>query len=881
MRGSIQDGLPAARGLLAVLAADLSAPLLADVVGPAGTGKSTVARAVAALWPTASADPEAPFPLLVDDAHLLPDAALDRLRERAAEPAARIVVTRRPWPRDDVRAALGAALTETRPPVLLGPLDLAGVAARLSTLLGARPAPALAEHVHDRTAGTPLLVDRMVAELVERVGTARLTADAPPRVPVPTGLLDQLAHRLWALDARVRDLTVALALGAPLDAEVLVPLLGLLDAAGSGVDEVDELVAEARSAGVLTPHGGPPPLVTAAVLRHVPEARRLEVRRALAEIELDRGGSVLTVARGLLDTGATGGRVAEVFAAAATELARTGGDAGPLLAAAVAAGTPALDVAARRAEAALRAGRLDDALTHADEVLSAADRVDLDEAIRAGTVAAAVLAHRGLLARSADLYRWLGELGAGGAVAVPTLVGTGALAEARRLVPGARDPEARESGADGPRAGGPDVGLPVPDPRDRAPRPSLAEAVLRTLPFRPPTLLAGAEDLVAEGVLDSVLGSPTRAVSRLTRAASLLESSPRAAMLPDTPAALAALVAVQTGEVEVARSVLDRAVATGLGGPAAATRHRLLLGWMALHRGAFGTARGHLASTVDIPLEPRDELLAAALDVAIARRDGDLAALLPLWGRAREAIVRQPVDLYVLQPLGELAIAATRLREPAWVRPHLDEAAALLHRLGSPALWAAPLHWALLHAAMLAEDRDAAATHADALRGAACGSRFAEAMAAAAPHWVGLMEGRVDADGVETAARGLHAVGLSWDGSKLAGQAAIRTGDRRAMSALLTCARTLHTPKTAQPPQPHQTRPAHRTEPEPAEPADGALSDREREVAALVLEGQTYKQIGERLFISAKTVEHHVARMRQRLGAQSRGELFTILRRLT
>ena len=64
--------------------------------------------------------------------------------------------------------------------------------------------------------------------------------------------------------------------------------------------------------------------------------------------------------------------------------------------------------------------------------------------------------------------------------------------------------------------------------------------------------------------------------------------------------------------------------------------------------------------------------------------------------------------------------------------------------------------------------------------------------------------------------------------------------------------------------------------PVPAE--DGQLSEREREVAALVLEGLTYKQIGERLFISAKTVEHHVARMRQPLGSGSRGDLFAQLR---
>jgi DNA-binding CsgD family transcriptional regulator len=79
--------------------------------------------------------------------------------------------------------------------------------------------------------------------------------------------------------------------------------------------------------------------------------------------------------------------------------------------------------------------------------------------------------------------------------------------------------------------------------------------------------------------------------------------------------------------------------------------------------------------------------------------------------------------------------------------------------------------------------------------------------------------------------------------------------------------------------------PATAVEAEPAadvasDGADGPLSDREREVAQLVLEGLTYRQIGERLFISAKTVEHHVARMRQRLGSGSRGELFAHLRQI-
>ena len=52
------------------------------------------------------------------------------------------------------------------------------------------------------------------------------------------------------------------------------------------------------------------------------------------------------------------------------------------------------------------------------------------------------------------------------------------------------------------------------------------------------------------------------------------------------------------------------------------------------------------------------------------------------------------------------------------------------------------------------------------------------------------------------------------------------------------------------------------------------LSAREQEIARRVLTGLTYKEIGAQLFISAKTVEHHMARIRRRLGAQSRRELF-------
>jgi DNA-binding CsgD family transcriptional regulator len=61
-------------------------------------------------------------------------------------------------------------------------------------------------------------------------------------------------------------------------------------------------------------------------------------------------------------------------------------------------------------------------------------------------------------------------------------------------------------------------------------------------------------------------------------------------------------------------------------------------------------------------------------------------------------------------------------------------------------------------------------------------------------------------------------------------------------------------------------------------PSSAALSEREREVAELLLLGMPYRDIGAQLFISAKTVEHHVARIRRRLGAESRSEMLSMLR---
>jgi DNA-binding CsgD family transcriptional regulator len=401
---------------------------------------------------------------------------------------------------------------------------------------------------------------------------------------------------------------------------------------------------------------------------------------------------------------------------------------------------------------------------------------------------------------------------------------------------------------------------------------------------RPPTLVAGAEALMAGGVLESIINSPTSApttaLSTLTRAAALLEPGGSGVLLPDTPAALAAIVALHCGELDVAVSVLERALESGAGGLSARGRHQLLLAWTAMVRGDAALARRWADRTVPCSgsLEPREELFAAALAAGLARRESDIPVLRTAWVAAREAIVRHPVDLFTLLPLGELAVAAARLREFDRVAPHLEEARILLERLGDPPLWSAPLHWCGLHAAILQEQPAAAQPHAEALMKAAKSSHYAAVLAAAGRAWMQVLSGDFDSSEVESAARGLQSIGLANDGSRLAGQAAIRTTDRKMMVALLGCARALQAsgPGAAGSQPDGDDLPGPQSTSRPA--AAPMLSDREREVAELILTGLTYRQIGQRLFISAKTVEHHVARIRQRLDVTSRDELFAQLR---
>ncbi|MFF2051830.1 LuxR C-terminal-related transcriptional regulator [Leifsonia sp. NPDC058194] len=65
----------------------------------------------------------------------------------------------------------------------------------------------------------------------------------------------------------------------------------------------------------------------------------------------------------------------------------------------------------------------------------------------------------------------------------------------------------------------------------------------------------------------------------------------------------------------------------------------------------------------------------------------------------------------------------------------------------------------------------------------------------------------------------------------------------------------------------------------PAASVLGELSDREREVAALILEGLSYSQVAKELFITRSTVSFHLSRIYAKTGTNSRHELVDAARR--
>jgi hypothetical protein len=609
----------------------------------------------------------------------------------------------------------------------------------------------------------------------------------------------RVADQLHAENAVVRELLLALSVGFTLPG----PLPQELErrVADGQVESLDALVARAEASGLLNADGTVVGTAQHALLTSTPTPRVHALQRELVGRFAADGRPLGEFARELARSGLADRRVAaELEKAGDRALEHNPGLASQLYEEALLAGADELGTAARRAQAASATGDLDAAGRIIDGLLMSPDPPDL----RLGVdVAAAVWAQRGMLARGADVYSWLGpaRVGPSGPAAAVAMIGCGNRSGAEAMFP----------------AG------------------SAAES---------PTLLAVAQAQTAHGLVESLSGDPHQGLPTLIHASDMLNASGTALPVPETPGALAALVALHSGEPHLAENIARAAAAAGQGGDSAKPRLFLLQAWSAMQQDNPDEARlaiNEASKANHWPLVPRDEFLCAALEVGLARRSGEVHDLVLAWERAREAMLHTTVDLYSLLPWGELMITAARLRETRRVSHYLDEAWKLLRDLGEPPLWALPLHWAAVQAALLNESPSDLAPHASALARAADHSHLALRLAAAGKAWVSVLAGRFQAADVEAAARGLNAVGMPWEGARLAGHAAARADERKDMVRLLSCARDLHPQGNSSGPGPN-AQPEVRSGPHAdqvngtGQPDASILSEREKEVARMVLE---------------------------------------------
>ncbi|WP_028569428.1 helix-turn-helix transcriptional regulator [Salinispora tropica] len=358
------------------------------------------------------------------------------------------------------------------------------------------------------------------------------------------------------------------------------------------------------------------------------------------------------------------------------------------------------------------------------------------------------------------------------------------------------------------------------------------------------------------------LAEPEAMLPLLIESAEAAQRLPPDVVLPDSPHALGALVAGLTGDTSTAERLLHAGMAAGVGGPVTIRRHQLLLAFTRMRTGRYDTAAAEL---VPGPYPTaRDQLLTAALTAGMARRSGDVARMREAWNGVETQLARRAVDLFVIEVLEELVVAAARLRRMVRAEPVMDVLDDLVARAGHPPTWVVAVGWIRVQVAVALEDTATAATVAGELtRTAALAGPRQRAQGAAAVAWADVLAGTVDVDRVCSVADDLATHQLPWDASRLVGQAAIRTTDATAARRMLEHARGLSVTEVGGGEQRGRA---------------GVLSDREIVVGRMVLEGRTQREIGSHLYLSPKTVEHHVARMRTKLDASSRAEFLAALR---
>ena len=629
-------------------------------------------------------------------------------------------------------------------------------------------------------------------------------------------LIDQIAHRVQSLPTELRRAIELLSLG-----------VGPVTPQGETYDW-DSLIADGYAEGLLQRNGEPPPIVCRAVRSTTSVQRMVELAPGIAErLARERSGDVDAQAWmvELRDPRIAAALAAHADASRATQPLRARG----LYEAAIECGHDRSSLAYGLGRADWALGDLEAMASGLDPVVSDAGHPEHEDIVDA---VAAMWTARGAMKTGNGLYHWARPRRAL-SLAIAATVGIGV---------------------------GDRQWVLAPDDEGEGP-PSMASVALST---------------VRRGLAQTLTPELDRALAELVIGAETYTASRSDVPLPELPAVIAAVAAINLGRLEVAAHVLSSAEQAGHAGPWARRRLLLWQAWVALHRERSREAPEMLVAALALPhpVSPRDQLLIDVLKVAIARRHGQASDLMVAWRESRHCLLRTRFDLYTFPLLGELAVCATKTGDMALVDGHFGSALTIDQELGSPALWSVHLRWAGIQQAILLDRPEMLAPHAHALLEAAASNKLAAKMARAGRVWTEVMTGVIDAESIEIAANGLATAGLAWDGARLAGHSASRTDDRKIAARLMACARELHPADGNQTPIIEGEKSGTDVEP----PANGVLSEREREVALLVLQGKTYNEIGASIFISPRTAEHHIARIRRRLGAVNRSELITRLR---
>ncbi|MDL9946622.1 LuxR C-terminal-related transcriptional regulator [Gordonia sp. ABSL11-1] len=854
--GSPVTGSPAPdRAALDRIVRDLGVPGsaldCALIVGPPGTGRSTILRAVAEqlrdngvrVIVGVPADVPAPSvqqprrPIVVaDDLHTWPAELLDILARRLDDGSVGVVGVTENRDRDPAIADLISRARRSGTEVLRRPMSTGAVIDRAAAQ-GLSLDATTASHIRRRCAGASAVIDVVLGIVASGEDEGRsddlgvgvdagLGAGAGERtgtvLPVrdPIAIADRVArdHRHRVFRNLDDDTLAVLALASSRAALDPVSVSATLEITA---DDAASALDRARGSGFLGGSDVFPAGAIETLCEVVGPERLAGLSRRAVRVRLRFGAPSVDDALRAVGAGIVDPIVVETLCAAARDSEPS--RAAALLEAAEAAGGDPAVLRPARARLALGGGDLPGAARLVDDLIAGVTE-PTEHVADAIAVAAAVASASGRHTQAADLFRWLGpELVAGHRVAA---------VDALLTV--------------GDRSGATTVGQPG---------------------RRPPTVTRFAEDAAITAVVTDDGGNA--AVEELVRAWSSVGDPARLRELGWTSFALA----VHSGDQVAAGSLADL-----IWGDTDDPHRALADAWTALCAGDVDAAAAEISTGPPTAL-PTVRLRQLAIALGVAGRTGDTAGLAAIWREAVPLIVSVEIGLADVTVLGELWLAAARIGDTARITRHVAAVDSLLDRLDDRTVWRPLWTWYALRAGLLAGDLAGADNRAGDLGALAArpgATRFVAVLSEAAAVSVAVAAGAtyaaatpLSAQRITAAVAGLDAVGLRGDAGRLAADAAIRTDDTAVATTLLRTARSVGSDRAVT---------AGRRVGAPADDVDGPLTDREAEVARELLAGFTYREIGERLYISAKTVEHHVARIRRRLDAGSRSELLAAIR---